>query len=162
ASLKETAARLAGERDLAAQALAAARATQKAAPSDADRAVLAELADKVRTTRDAERAAAAALDAFRRETERAATQRATLSHDRDAWQVRAGEASKRLDAVGRDLEETRSTFARAKDQPGVIQQKLDALAASLAEAEAERRQAADTLAEAETSLRDAESAARAA
>ncbi len=162
ASLKETALRLTSERDLAAHALSSSRATLTAAPSDSDRLQLAQLADKIRDTRDTERNAAAALDAFLRETERASAQRASLSRDRDDWQARAGEASKRLAAIGRELEETRATFAQAKDQPVALQQKLDALAALLEEAEGARRKAADTLAEAEAQLRETEISARAA
>ena len=106
--------------------------------------------------------AAAALDAFIRESERATAQRVSLTHDRDEWQARANEAAQRLAAIGRELDETRAAFEQAKDQPATLQHKLDTLAASLEEAEAARRAAADTLAEAEASLREAEFAARAA
>jgi chromosome segregation protein len=160
ASLKETATRLSTERDIAAQALATARASLAAAPSDTDRQALVAIAEAVRIAREDERNAAAALDGFRREAERAATQRTSLAHDRAEWLARAGEASKRLQAIARELEETRTTFAQAKDQPVAIQQKLDGLANSLETAEAARRAAADTLAEADASLREAEIAAR--
>ncbi len=162
AALKETAQRLGAERDLAAKALSAAREAMAAAPTDLDRAALAKLNDQIRAARESERAAAAALDAFIREAERATAQRASLTHDRDEWQARASEAAQRLDAIGRELQEARAAFDQAKDQPATIQHKLDALAASLEDAEAARRAAADTLAEAEASLREAEIAARAA
>ena len=162
AALKETAQRLTSERDLAAKALAAAREAMAAAPTDLDRSALATLNDQIRGAREAERAAAAALDAFIRESERATAQRVSLTHDRDEWQARANEAAQRLAAIGRELDETRAAFEQAKDQPATLQHKLDTLAASLEEAEAARRAAADTLAEAEASLREAEFAARAA
>ena len=162
AALKETAQRLSTERDLAAKALAAAREAMAAAPTDLDRAALARLNDQIRAARESERAAAAALDAFIREAERATAQRASLTHDRDEWQARASEAAQRLAAIARERDETRAAFDHAKDQPTALQHKLDALAASLEEAETSRRAAADTLAEAEASLREAEIAARAA
>jgi chromosome segregation protein len=162
ASLRDTATRLTAERDQAAQSLAAARATLAAAPSAADHAALAEANDRVRTARDAERTAAATLDTFRRESERASAQRAALAHDRDEWLVRESEASARLDATARELAGARAAFGNAKDQPAILQQKLDDLAASLEAAEVTRRAAADTLAEAEASLRETEIAARSA
>ncbi len=162
AALKDIAVRLTAERDLAAQALAAARTALAAAPSDGDRKALSEASDRVRAARGAERAATSALDTFRRESERASAQRAALAHDREEWLARGAEASKRLDAIGRELTDTRTTFEKAKDQPGVIQRNLDKLAANLETAEAARRGAADTLAEAEAMLREAELGARTA
>lgn len=162
AAIRETIQRLTTERDHAAQTLAAAKSALSAAPSDRDRQLLAQLADKVRAARDAERTAAAALDSFIREAERAAAQRLALTRDKDEWLARASEASGRLAAISHDLAETRAAFETAKDQPALIQRKLDDLAASSVTAEAARRAAADTLAEAEGSLRETEIAARAA
>ena len=162
ASLRETTARLTAERDQAVQALAAARAATAAAPSDADRRQLADAADRVRAARDAERATASALDAFRREAERAAAQRTALAHDRDEWLARQSEAATRLDAAARELASARTAFEQAKDQPAALQTRLDDLAAGLETVEGARRAAADTLAEAEASLRGSEIAARAA
>jgi chromosome segregation protein len=162
ASLKETVQRLTVERDHAAQSLAAAKSLASTAPSERDRAILAELAEKVRATRERERTAATALDAFIRESERAAAQRLALTRDRDEWLARASEAEGRLAAVEHDLAETRKAYAEAKDQPAAIQARLDALASSVIAIDEARREAADRLAEAESTLRDAEMAARAA
>ena len=162
AALTETAQRLTAERALAARALGAAREAMAAAPTDLDRSALARLNDQIRAARESERAAAAALDAFIREADRATAQRASLTHDRDEWQARASEAAQRLAAIARERDETRAAFEQAKDQPAIIQQKLDAHAASLEDAETARRAAADTLAEAESSLREAEIAGRSA
>jgi len=162
AALNDTIRRLTSERDLAAQALTTAKSTLAAAPSDKDRAILVDLSEKVRRSRDTERAAAAALDGFIRETERATATRLALTRDRDEWHARASEASGRLAAIAHDLGEARAAFEQAKDQPAAIQQKLDDLAASSETADATRRQAADTLAEAEASLRETEIAARSA
>ena len=162
ASLRETAARLAAERDGAAQALSVARALLAAAPSDHDREVLVRLSDQIRTGRDAERMAAAALDAFLRDTERAAAQRVSLTRDRDEWRARGTEASTRLAAMVRELADARVAFDHAREQPAAIQRKLDELATNAETADAARRTAADALAEAEAGLRETEIAARAA
>jgi chromosome segregation protein len=162
AALNDTINRLTSERDLAAQALTTAKSALAAAPSDKDRAILADLSEKVRRSRDAERTAAAALDGFIRETERAAATRLALTRDRDEWHARSSEASGRLAAIGHDLGEARAAFDKAKDQPAAIQQKLDDLSASSETADAARREAADTLAEAEAALRETEIAARSA
>ena len=162
AALDETIRRLTAERDLAAQSLALAKSALATAPTDRDRAMLAELAEKVRRARETERTTAAALDAFIRETQRASATRLALTRDRDEWLARASEASGRLAAIGHDLAEARATFAQAKDQPAALQKKLDDLAASSEAADAARRTAADTLAEAESSLRETELASRAA
>jgi chromosome segregation protein len=162
AAVRETVHRLTTERDHAAQTVAAATSSLSAAPTDRDRHILAQLAEKVRAAREAERAAAAVLDSFIREAERAAAQRLALSRDRDEWLARASEASGRLAAISHDLGEARTAFETAKDQPALIQQRLDDLSASSETAEAARRDAADTLAEADASLRETEIAARAA
>ena len=162
ASLRETAARLAAERDGAAQALSLARASLAAAPSDHDREILVRLSDQIRTGRDAERTAAAALDAFLRDAERAAAQRVSLTHDRDEWRVRGTEASTRLSAMARELADARVAFDHAREQPAAIQRKLDELATNAETADAARRTAADALAEAGAGLRETEIAARAA
>ncbi len=161
-ALNETIRRLTAERDQAAATLAAARSALAAAPSDKDRQVLAALAESIRKSRDNERAAAAALDSFIREAERASAQRLALTRDRDEWLARASEASGRLSAISHDLTEARAAFEKAKDQPAALQQKLTDLAASSETADAARRDAADTLAEADASLREAELSARAA
>ncbi|MEQ1609630.1 MAG: chromosome segregation protein SMC [Hyphomonadaceae bacterium] len=162
ASVRETVQRLAAERDAAAKSVAAAQAASAAAPSDRDREILAELGAKVRTARDGERSAAAELDRFLRETERAAAQRAALTHDREEWLARSGEAATRRDAIARELTDVRTAFDQAKDQPAALQTRLDDLAAGLDAAERTRRAAADTLAEAEAVLREADLGARAA
>jgi chromosome segregation protein len=162
ASLRETAARLAAERDAAALALNTARASLAAAPSDSDREILARLSDQIRSGRDAERTAAAALDTFLREAERAAAQRVSLTHDRDEWRARGTEASTRLSAMARELADARAAFDHAREQPAAIQRRLDELATNAETADAARRAAADALAEAEAGLRQIEIAARAA
>ena len=162
ASLEETIRRLTADRDHAAQTLAAAKSALAAAPSDRDRGIIADLAEKVRRARESERTAAATLDAFLRETERASAARLALTRDRDEWLARASEASGRLSAIGHDLSEARAAFEQGKDQPATLQQRLDDLAAGLEVAGRTRRDAADTLAEAEALLREAEFAARAA
>ncbi|HVY89181.1 MAG TPA: chromosome segregation protein SMC, partial [Hyphomonadaceae bacterium] len=162
AALEEMISRLDGDRDQAAAALDSTRAAMAVAPSDRDRSMVATLAASIREARDKERAAAAALDAFLAETERATAQRAALTRDRDEWLARASEAAGRLGAIEHDLEETRTAHATAKDQPAALQAKLDQLASAATTAEQSRQQAADTLAEADASLREREIASRAA
>ncbi len=162
ASMRDSVQRLTTERDAAAKSLAAAKAASAAAPSDRDRDLLDAIAAKVRSARDAERNAAAELDRFQREAERASAQRTAFSHDRDEWLARGNEASARLDAIARELTDVRAAFEQAKDQPAALQARLDELAANLEAAERTRRDRADTLAEAEAMLREAELGARAA
>ena len=162
AALHETIRRLTADRDLAAQSLAAAKSALATAPTDRDRAILADLSEKVRRARDGERVAAAALDAFIHEAERAAATRLALARDRDEWHARASEASSRLSAISHDLAEDRTAYEKAKGQPAAMQERLNDLAASSETAEVARRDAADTLAEAESRLRETEFASRAA
>jgi chromosome segregation protein len=161
AALKETIQRVTAERDIAAQALSAAKAALAAAPSEQDRDTLAKLAEQVKTARDAERTAAAALDAFLRETERAAAMRAALTRDQDEWLARTSEAAGRLAAISHDLGEARMQLSATKDQPATLEARMTALAAESETADAARREAADALAEAEAALRQAEMATRA-
>jgi chromosome segregation protein len=162
AALRDTVQRLTQERDSAAQAIAEARSAAAAAPSESDRAALASLADQVRAARDKERAAAAELDVFVRERERAAAQRLALTRDRDEWLARASEAAARLTAIEHDLGEARAAYETAKAQPAAMQAKLDALAQSAAAAEETRRAAGDELAEAQGNLSGAELVSRSA
>src|SRR5690606_24944329 len=99
AALKESIHRLTAERDHAAAAAEAAKAPLALAPSEPDREALTHLANAVREARNAERSAAAILDAFLRETERAAEQRLALTRDRDDWLARASEADGRLTTI---------------------------------------------------------------
>ena len=162
ASLRDSVQRLTTERNVAAQSLVAAKTASASAPSDRDREILADLGARVRAARETERNAAAGLDRFLREAERASAQRIALTHDCEEWLARGTEASARLAAIARELTDARTAFDHAKDQPAAIQHKLDELAANLETAEAARRAAADTLAEAEAMLREAELGARAA
>jgi chromosome segregation protein len=162
AALKETLARLNPERTAANAALDAARDALTRAPTDADRATLAALAQSVREARDAERAAAGVLESFIRDHERAAATRAALVRDRDEWSGRASEAASRFAAFERELADARSAFESASKQPAALQSRLDALSTDAEAAEQARRTAADALAEAETVLRDAEFTGRAA
>ena len=161
-ALRETLARLSPERAAAEAELNTARAARARAPTDKDRSTLAALVQSVREVREAERTAAAALDACLRDHERSAAARAALVRDRDEWSSRAAEAAKRLSAFERELADARATFETAARLPGATQLRLDALSSDAAAAEQARRAAADTLAEAEAILRDAEFAGRAA
>lgn len=155
-AIRQTIERLRLECDDTGRALAGADVALSHAPTEADRAAMADLAGRVRALREAERAAEAALDVFMREAERAAAQRVALIRDRDAWRSRAEEAASRLVVIARDLEETRTAFEAGKDQPALIEQKLSSLAAAAEAAEAARAAAGDALAEAEMRLREAE------
>jgi len=161
-ALKEALQRMTAERDIAAQALAQAKAALGAAPSQKDREILAALAEQVKAGREAERTTAAALDTFLRETERAAAQRTALMRDHDEWLARASEAGGRLAAIAHDLEETRTAYGATKDQPAALETRMSELAAASETAEAARRDAADELASAESALRETETASRAA
>lgn len=161
-TLKETLQRMTAERDIAAQAVAQAKAALGAAPTQKDRDILAALAEQVKAGRDAERNAAAALDTFLRESERAAAQRTALTRDHEEWLVRSSEAGGRLAAIVHDLDDTRATHAQTKDQPAALEARMSELAAAGETAEAARRNAADALATAESALRETEIASRAA
>ncbi len=162
AALKDGAQRMTAELDIAARALALAKSALGAAPTEKDRAVIVELAEKVKAARDAERTAASALDAFLRESERAAAMRTALTRDREEWLARASEAGGRLAAIAHDLEQARAEHSQSKDQPSLLAARMDELAAAGETAESARRDAADALAGAESALREAELAARAA
>ena len=161
-ALRDSIGRMTAERSLAAAALAAAETAMAAAPKAEDRAVLAQLADSVRQARDAERAAAAAYDAFLREAERAAAARGALVRDRDEWSARTAEAAGRLSAIAHDLAAARAAFNLAERQPALLQGRLDILSTDTETAEGARRAAADVLAEAEAALRQTEFTSRAA
>ncbi len=162
AALTETLQRLAGEHSATEARISETRAGLDEAPGDDDRSGLAELADKVRAAREMERAAAAELNAFIRDAERAAAARASLARDRDEWAGRAAQSGTRLAAIEAELASSRSGFANISGQPQAMQARLDAMAIDAGIAEMARRDAADALAQAEAVLRDAEFAGRAA
>jgi chromosome segregation protein len=162
ASLRDTLKRLAPERETAEAGVAAARASLAAAPTDADRAAVAAVAEAVRPLREQERAAASALSHMLRDRERADAQRAGLVHDRDDWTARTEAATERLAGVDRNLAAARVAFADAEPLPDALQERLDALARDAETAETARRAAADAYAEGDAGMREAEFAARAA
>jgi chromosome segregation protein len=161
-ALRESSQRLQVERDAAASNVAAAQTALAAQPTTDDRAILASLAEQVRTARDKERNAAATLDFFIREQERAAATRSSLARDHQDWRDRANASAARLSNIERELTEARTALTIAADLPEKLQARLDAMAGDTSTAEHKRQAAADALAEADGTLRAAEFASRTA
>ncbi len=162
ASLEETIERLTEEVRRAEGALGSARSSLSAAPTEADRAALGDLAETVRAARETERASATALETLLRDRERADLARAALVRDRDEWSSRAAAASGRLGEIDRQLEMVRAGYATLVGLPATLQDRLDALARDTEAADETRRRASDAYAEAEADTRQTEFAARAA
>jgi chromosome segregation protein len=110
--------------------------------------------------RTAYAAAKAAFDGLEREQTTRTHRLSAIDAERTAWQERAGGANARIQSLEERLAETRTERANLDTAPAAFVEQRQALMTEFAVAEAERRAAADRLAEAENALAEADRAVR--
>jgi chromosome segregation protein len=163
AALGEANARLAAGRD---EALAAKRDADEALaalpPAAALEAKLTQVRDEVTERRAALAEARAEAQALAREAELAERRRTAIQADRQAWTERRTGAETQIGILETRTGEAKAERAGLDDAPATFAEKRAALINGIETAEADRRAAADRLAAGETTLADADKAARAA
>src|ERR1700674_2450227 len=105
-------------------------------------------------------AAKAAFDGLEREQTNRSHRLTAIATERAAWQERAGGANDRIQSLEERLAETRTERASLDAAPAAFVEQRQALMTEFTAAEAERRAAADRLAEAENALAEADRAVR--
>ena len=105
-------------------------------------------------------AAKAAFDGLEREQTTRGHRLTAIAAERTAWQERAEGANTRIQSLQERLTETRTERASLDTAPAAFVEQRQALMTEFAAAEAERRTAADRLAEAENALAEADRAVR--
>ncbi len=95
-----------------------------------------------------------------RNREQAIARREGFQKDVERWTARHSSSRQRLDGLLKRRSEAASEAESARVRPEEMQAKIDTLAGQVAGLEEERKQAADRLAEKETSLRETETSAR--
>ncbi|EJW12987.1 Chromosome partition protein smc [Rhodovulum sp. PH10] len=163
AGLVEAQSRLAASRDEArAAAEEAAAALEELAPSDELEAELAEVQAKVSGERTTLAEARAAAQALAREIDLTTRRLTGVATDIAAWETRKGSAGEQIETLAARLAEATEEREGLAEAPAQFALKRRALIGEIEAAEAERREAADALAAAETALADADRADKAA
>ncbi|TDI58562.1 MAG: chromosome segregation protein SMC [Alphaproteobacteria bacterium] len=120
----------------------------------------AEIQDRLSGERARAAEARAASDALGNEAKIRARRLAALAEEKIAWTTRTARAGGRVADLERRLSELEAQLAELAAEPETIEQRRRALMDETASAEAGARAAADILAEAETTHRNASAAAR--
>jgi chromosome segregation protein len=163
ASLDDTVARFAAERDEAQGSLEAAQeALDALGPQDDLAADLAAARSAAAVAREAAAQARAELDREASERGGRERRRDVTVRDRDDWQRRAAAAKARLATLDADAGKAAKALAQAKIAPAELEAKRAALLDSFGVAEARRDKAADAHAAAETARNEADRTLRAA
>ncbi|MBP7242571.1 chromosome segregation protein SMC [Amaricoccus sp.] len=155
--------RRAEEAEAAAQARAA---TDRACAELADPSEARGRVDAERLKVEAARIAMMTRRAAAEELDRAGAARAKrltdIARETEGWRTRRANAADRLATLDRRAAETGAALATAREEPGALAVRRAGIAETLADAEARRRRASDTLALAETALKERDAALRAA
>jgi chromosome segregation protein len=104
--------------------------------------------------------ARAALESINREAQARARRLSAIGQERSAWELRSVNARKQIETLGQRKEEAEAELDELKDVPGAIEEKRKSLLSFISQAETERREAADALAEAERHLSECDKLAR--
>ncbi|MEL8055915.1 MAG: AAA family ATPase [Pseudomonadota bacterium] len=167
ASLKADGAREALERVEADLAIAVEAYETAARPENTE--AVTQLEDRLEAARAAltkaretETEARGRLSDLTRNREQAMARRSSLEADVERWQKRVSGAETRLDALIKRRGEAVNEAAAARNKPEKLDSEITALVARVETLEAERKTAADALAERETATRETEEAARSA
>ncbi|OYW57201.1 MAG: chromosome segregation protein SMC [Hyphomicrobium sp. 32-62-53] len=102
------------------------------------------------------------LQALRRERQLNTERQTSARADRDRWTTRQSGAEQQIKALDERLTETRAELETLADLPQKIAERRSAILSAISAAEADRQSAADKLAMADTALREAVQAMRAA
>jgi chromosome segregation protein len=152
------------------QALGEARTASDSAAAEAAslpvldtlQAELAALRDAVNRDRAAYAESRARHDGLEREARARDDRLKAIAADRAQWTARAQRAAEQIEQLTRRAEETRAAITELAGLPQQLADRRLKLMNTLAEAEQDRKAAADALAEAETSVRAADQELRAA
>jgi chromosome segregation protein len=162
-ALAEAQARLAsGIAEAVAAQEEAADALAELAPSDELDAQLGEVRSRVAAERGKLAEVRAEAQALAREVELAERRLAAIALDNASWSERKEGAAAQIEALTVRSEEAAGERATLEEAPEAFEEKRLTLIDEIANAEAERRAAADTLASGENALADADRAARVA
>jgi chromosome segregation protein len=162
-ALGEAQARLAASREEASSARGEAeRALVELPPATAVETELAAVRSEIEGHRARLAEVRAEAQALAREAELAARRLATIAADRDRWSGRRDGAAAQIATLETRVTEATSERSSLNDAPAAFAEKRRALIGEIEAAEAERRSAADHLAEAENALAAADRVARAA
>src|SRR5215510_4102941 len=162
-ALREAAARLTANRDEASAGRDEAQRTLKALPPAANiETQLASMRGEIEGQRARLAEVRAEAQALAREAEISARRLAAIAADRQAWSARNDGAAAQITTLEARVEEAKSERASLEDAPRTFEQKRRALIGEIETAQADRRSAADQLAEGENALAEADRAARAA
>src|SRR6516162_7446483 len=162
-ALREAAARLTANRDEANAGRDEAQRALKALPPAAKiETQLAGARGEIEGQRARLAEVRAEAQALAREAEISARRLAAIAADREAWGARNDGAAAQITTLEARVEEAKTERASLKDAPRTFEQKRRALIGEIETAQAERRAAADQLAEGENALAEADRAARAA
>ena len=162
-ALREAAARLTASRDETTAARNEAQRALKALPLAANiETQLAGARGEIEGQRARLAEVRAEAQALAREAEISARRLAAIASDRQAWNARNDGAAAQITTLEARVEEAKTERASLADAPRTFEQKRRALIGEIEAAQAERRAAADQLAEGENALAEADRAARAA
>src|SRR5262245_57687547 len=162
-ALAEAKVRLAASRDEAAAMQRDAAEAFAALPPAADtESRLSTVREEVSTRRAALAEARGQAETLKREAELAERRLAAIRADRQAWGQRREGAEAQLAILETRRVEAQAERSSLDDAPATFAQQRNALISGIELAEADRRAAADRLAEGERALADADKAARAA
>ena len=162
-ALQEGLARIAeSEAEALERAQDAQSALQDLAPAPDLESRLLEERTRVAERRAAASEARAALQSLMHEAELRRRRQDSIAADIRLWTERAARAAKAHEDLGERLERAQDEHQRLLEAPDTYLQRRRALINEVEEAEAKRKEAADRLADAETSLAETDRAARAA
>ena len=162
-ALDEARQRLAASRDEAVAAkTAAARGLAGLQPADDLERQLAATRGEIDTRRRQAAEIRAEAQAVAREAELSDRRLQAIAAEREAWAQRSAGAANQIATLESRAKETKSERAGLENAPQAFADQRRGLIGQVEAAEAERRQAADKLAEAESALAEADRAARSA
>jgi chromosome segregation protein len=162
-ALSEAKARLTTSRNETAAARNEAEQALSSLPAGADiEAQLAALRIEIEAQRAQVTEVRAEAQALAREAEISARRLGVIAADRQAWTERRDGAVTQITSLEARIDEAKKERAELEDAPRIFEEKRRALIGEIEAAEAERRAAADHLAEGENALAEADRDARSA
>jgi chromosome segregation protein len=130
------------------------------APSDETEAQLAAVRAEIEGHRRLAAQVRAEAQALAREAELADRRVQAIIAERDQWQSRKQSAASQIATIEARVTEVRAERAELEDAPALFAEKRDALITEVEHAEADRRAAADALAEAEAAMAETDRVAK--
>lgn len=160
-ALTEAQTRLAADRsEVEAAHVSAQDMLAELAPSDEAEAQLAAVRGEIEGHRRLAAQVRAEAQALAREAELADRRVQAIIAERDQWQSRKQSAASQIATIEARVTEVRAERAELEDAPTLFAEKRDALITEVEHAEADRRAAADALAEAEAAMAETDRVAK--